>query len=589
MDPAVACGEHLGRGEQRLEVLGLLLPAGQLLRIAVGLDDLLVVDRHRDEEEVPLRALEHRVHLPGEQPELGGEELAGARAAALGEELLHHPVVHELLHVGLEGRGVDLVVLERAPQEERAAAPEEGAEGEEGEVRARRHHRHRVAAVPEHGAHHQVVDVALVRGADHQRRAGGRPHRALEAGLVHLDAVVDAVEDPVEQGRAQAHHRRVQPRGDLLEALARLALHALRPAPRLLRHRLQRLAQVAVSQRLLEQAAGGLARRTEDRPRLAREVLVQGPADLPGDERVRQLRVLGHELPQVDGLAHAELCALVVAEEGDHRVREPGHVRAAEDPIQKAGLERLGPLVPDEQLGHEEHRPLALARHRHQGGEGVLAALLSLRQAQRAPAQEDQPRAALPSRPGEAHVEVAALRGPAPRTGDPPAQVHHRPHRRQVAPEHRPREVEVVHPRGAAHHVDHEAFRVERTELLLGFGREADVVEVARAEAAGERAELVRDRRHLPDDGSGAGAAGVRGAVLVLPGGDERFRHSPYMFSGVATPSNESAEARVIRTASVSARRAERSASLPSTSTRFSFSWLPSVYQRLKAAERSSR
>ena len=58
-------------------------------------------------------------------PELGRQQLAGARAAALGEELLVDAVVHQLPHVGLEGRGVDPVALERAPEEERAAAPQD--------------------------------------------------------------------------------------------------------------------------------------------------------------------------------------------------------------------------------------------------------------------------------------------------------------------------------------------------------------------------------------------------------------------------------------------------------------------------------
>src|SRR6185312_13746941 len=102
--------------------------AAELLLVRRALDDLLVVDGHRDEEDVIAHALEVRVDLEREQAGLWPEQLAGPAATALDVELLRVAFAQELLHVRAEGRGVDLVALERAAKEERAAPTEQRSE-----------------------------------------------------------------------------------------------------------------------------------------------------------------------------------------------------------------------------------------------------------------------------------------------------------------------------------------------------------------------------------------------------------------------------------------------------------------------------
>src|SRR6185295_1906749 len=127
-----------------------------------------------------------------------------------------------------------------------------------------------------------------------------------------------------------------------------------------------------------------------------------------------------------------------------------------------------------------------------------------------------------------------------------------------------PAQVHEVDPRGGAHHVDHQALLVH---------------------CAQPRLRLLGDAHRLEVAGAGASGAGVGPRALS----EAVATPDPYyMVSGVAMPSSESPERNVNRTASVSASRAARIASFPSTSTRLSRSWLPSVYQRLKAAATSS-
>src|SRR5690606_21936270 len=168
VDAAIALGEDLGGLEQGLEILGLLLAPGELVAVAAALHDPLVVDGHRDEADVVTRALEHRVHLPGEQSGLRLEELPGPAAAALENDLPGGAGADELPDVGAEGRRVEDVPLEGAPEKEGTASAQEGAEGEEGEVRARRHGGDVVAAPPQHPGEDQVVHVALVAGGEDQ-------------------------------------------------------------------------------------------------------------------------------------------------------------------------------------------------------------------------------------------------------------------------------------------------------------------------------------------------------------------------------------------------------------------------------------
>ena len=197
---------------------------------------------------------------------------------------------------------------------------------------------------------------------------------------------------------------------------------------------------------------------------------------------------------EVDGLAHPELRPLVVPQEGQHRVEEARRLGRPEDVVRPGGLDPDAPLLPDQQLGDEEHRPVALPRHRHQGGEGVLPAAPAAGPPDRRLLEEDQRRAALPPGVGEADVERSALRHPAPGPAEPPPHVHHGADRREGAADQEPGEVEEAHPGRGPLHVHHEALGADPPQLGLRRWRHPDVRTVPAPQRAAGGAELVPER-----------------------------------------------------------------------------------------------
>jgi hypothetical protein len=188
----------------------------------------------------------------------------------------------------------------------------------------------------------------------------------------------------------------------------------------------------------------------------------------------------------------------VVAEEGQHRVQEARGLGAAEHDVHDAGLEAGGALLPDEQLRHQEDGPVRLARHGHQGGEGVGLDVLARGVHQRRLLQEDEPAAAPLLGLGEALGEASVLEGTVEGAGEPGPQVDDGPEGRQVPPHHGPGQVEEVDPRGGAHDVDHEAPGMEGPQLVLGLGGEAHPVEVAGPHHPGDRTELFLQQGSSP-------------------------------------------------------------------------------------------
>src|SRR5690606_16070885 len=96
VDGAEAALEGFAGAQQADHALvGLLAPA-QLVDHARLLDESLVVDRDRHEEEVPASALEEGIDVPGKHAEPRRQQPAGPRAPALDEELLRQPLTDEV-------------------------------------------------------------------------------------------------------------------------------------------------------------------------------------------------------------------------------------------------------------------------------------------------------------------------------------------------------------------------------------------------------------------------------------------------------------------------------------------------------------
>ena len=127
--------------------------------------------------------------------------------------------------------------------------------------------------------------MRLVAGAEDQWPLLARLDQPLHAGLVHVDAVVDAVEHEVEQPLEQVDDQRIVAGGDLPQVLARFLLHAAVGAATLAGDLGEGPPQLQVAQRLFDHPVGRLERRAGHHPDLPRQMLVQPAAHPPGNPR----------------------------------------------------------------------------------------------------------------------------------------------------------------------------------------------------------------------------------------------------------------------------------------------------------------
>ena len=272
--------------------------------------------------------VERRLDHHAEQAQLGRQQLAGARAAALDEELDVERLAQQLAHVGAEDRAVELVALEDAAQEEGAAAAEEEAERPEGQVGAGGDVRRHQIVLEEHVRQHQIVDVALVRRDDQQRPlARGRPH-PLEARDVDLEAVEDLAATPRPGSAARSRTSTASGSAAISRSAVRARFSTCRGGQLLGARDLLGLGdQAPAAQHLLAgcartSCAAARARRAP-RTRAARRAASAAAAPAPRRWRPALLR---QKLRQLERLADEHLRILVVVEEGPHgaqRARAP--------------------------------------------------------------------------------------------------------------------------------------------------------------------------------------------------------------------------------------------------------------------------
>ena len=130
----VLLGLHVpGEPGQPLGLLGATL---FLLRHRGDLVQLLVDQRHGDDDRVGLVVEVEAVDEVPQDPVAGAAQLAGAGAAALHEPLEVELLGHQVAEVATDGELVDLVAAEGPADEDDAGPLAEGAERPEGEVRA---------------------------------------------------------------------------------------------------------------------------------------------------------------------------------------------------------------------------------------------------------------------------------------------------------------------------------------------------------------------------------------------------------------------------------------------------------------------
>ena len=99
VEATVAAAQNARCFEQAARILFLFFAAGELTHVRRTLDEPVVTDRHRDEEELLVRHRHRRFNDHVQEAELGGQELARARAAALQEKFDGEPLADQAAHV----------------------------------------------------------------------------------------------------------------------------------------------------------------------------------------------------------------------------------------------------------------------------------------------------------------------------------------------------------------------------------------------------------------------------------------------------------------------------------------------------------
>ena len=232
VDVAEAVAQPAHHADEPAEALALLLAAVLLGRVRADVLDLVVGDRDRDQDHVLALAAPVGVDDVGEEPEARRQQLAGARAPALDVPLEGEALLDQVVDVAPQDELVDRVVLERAADEEHAAAAHERPDREEVHVDAAGGVVGRVAVLVQRVLQDEVVEVRLVGRQEHHRVALGERVDALEVAAVVVQrlAVRPRVEE-VDELRGEVDDVRAVGGGDLLQIALGLAQRRLNGAP----------------------------------------------------------------------------------------------------------------------------------------------------------------------------------------------------------------------------------------------------------------------------------------------------------------------------------------------------------------------
>ncbi len=240
----VGLPELLALGADVLEhpgqALGLLLGAVLLGGHGRHLLELVVGDRHRDEEDVVDAPLPERLHQVAEDSEAGWAELARPGPAALQVPLEVVAPLDEVAEVGPQGELVDGVVLDGPADEDDAAAPQDGPHGPERHVDAAEDVVTGQPRPAEGAPQDERVEVGLVAGKEDEGVLAVQGPEAVEGVGVDLDVVGPEGEagQPVDRPEGQlalhGHHlveRRPRLPLEFVPGLAELGRPAVRGSP----------------------------------------------------------------------------------------------------------------------------------------------------------------------------------------------------------------------------------------------------------------------------------------------------------------------------------------------------------------------
>ena len=166
---------------------------------------MLVADIDRHQSDRPGAAAQHRLDGHRQRTGLRIEQTAGTGAAAFDEILHGIAAAEQFAKVLAEHRGVELVALKGAANKERAEAAEDWPGRPEVKVDTRRDVRWHQPLVIQDVREQQIVHVAAVAGDIDNLMAVVR-QLAYALGVMHVDALVQAVPGEAENAVGQADH-----------------------------------------------------------------------------------------------------------------------------------------------------------------------------------------------------------------------------------------------------------------------------------------------------------------------------------------------------------------------------------------------
>src|SRR5579885_485831 len=419
---AVAPLEDAARPKERTERLPLLRLAQHFAGVRLLLGNAPVVDRDRHEVEVATHPLQEGVHDCREHAELRREDLSRPRAPALDEELLRVAFADEKREVLPEHHLVELVVVEGAPDEERARTAEERSERPEVEVVARGDVRRRQVVGVEDVAQDQVVEVAAVAGDEDDRVLLHALDHALEPD--DLEPGEHARPDAVEEDLDQAEVEPLEVGGHLVDVSARLLEHPPPGHPALGRQAPDEPRQLRIAEHLLAHDAPGQQRRSPDHALLAVEKYLERPRE-PAHEALLSLAgALLEKARQRDLAPERELRLLGVPHVGEQALGLARGLLHAVEERSKAGLAPPQSRAAEDGDRHEEDGPGGALRRAHHVAEELRADArgrerTALARGDGLAAHEEQHRLAGRDQLGAGRVRALAVRPAPPRPAQP--------------------------------------------------------------------------------------------------------------------------------------------------------------------------
>ena len=166
---------------------------------------MLIADVNRHQGDRSGSAAQHRLDGHRQRTGLRIEQAAGTGAAAFDEILHGIAAAEQFAKVFAEHGGIELVALKGAANKESAEAAEDRPGRPEVEVDARRDMRRDQPLMVQDVGEQQIVHVAAVAGDIDNFMAVVR-QLAYALGVMHVDALVQAVPGEAENAVGQADH-----------------------------------------------------------------------------------------------------------------------------------------------------------------------------------------------------------------------------------------------------------------------------------------------------------------------------------------------------------------------------------------------